>query len=273
MTSIRIYGKELIYRAVYELDELYSYKGDDFEPDINNEKSEMRFRKDILRLELYPDSSFCYSYYTWFTDSLQMQPNGDKLWDEIFRATYKPGYKGEPLYPHKRNTFQIIKNRTKGNMTVYDFFDGENYIYEDSLPDFNWNITDSTATKSGYESVLALCTSHGRDWNVWFSPELPWQDGPWKFSSLPGLVIEASDAEKFYTFRLKEISQLDNPIQPWVRNPKKTTCIKFIEDRFQYLKTLDGGSILEAEFGIATNQSRNKSQRYRIGLEKNYNRK
>ena len=69
--AIKANDKGQVYRAVYELNEIYTYIGNNREPDISDERSEAKFRKDILRLELYPESSFCYSYHTWMTDSLK----------------------------------------------------------------------------------------------------------------------------------------------------------------------------------------------------------
>ena len=268
--AIKANDKGQVYRAVYELNEIYTYIGNDREPDLSTERSEAKFRKDILRLELYPESSFCYSYHTWITDSLKMEPNGDKIWDEMFFAWYRSGRSGERTYPHKRSNWLIEKNRLANTMTVYDFFDSQFYQYADSLlSPAGWIITDSVSTINGYDCIFATCSYHGRDWNVWFSPDLPWHDGPWKFSGLPGLVVSASDAEGLYRFELKEIYHVSQPVKPWIRKPKKTTRQKFLKENFEYLKQLDGGAI-SAEFDIKIDSSPDKPKRYRIGIEKDY---
>lgn len=269
-SSIEANDKEQVYRAVYELNEIYSYIGNDWEPDLSDEKSDVKFRKDILRLELYPESSFCYSYYTWMTDSLKMEPNGDKIWDEMFFAWYRSGASGEPTYPYKRSNWLIEKNRSTDNMTVYDFFDSQFYQYSDTgLSSSDWVITYSVSNINGYDCMLATCSYHGRDWEVWFSTDLPWQDGPWKFSGLPGLVVSASDVEGLYRFDLKEIYPVSKPVKPWVKKPKKTTRQQFPKELFEYFKTLDGGGIT-AELGIKVDSSPDKPKRYRIGIEKDY---
>lgn len=269
-SAMQANDKEQVYRAVYELSEIYTYIGNNWEPDLSDEKSEVKYRKDILRLELYPESSFCYSYHTWMTDSLKMEADGEKIWDEMFFAWYRGGRSGEPTYPHKRSNWLIEKNRSDGSMTVVDFFDGQFYQYADTVPaPSDWIITDSVSTISGYDCILATCSFHGRDWNVWFSTDLPWYDGPWKFSGLPGLVVSASDAEGLYKFTLKEIYPVSEPVKPWAKKPKKTTRQKFLKERFEYLRQLDGGS-LTAQFDIKVDTSTDKPRRYRVGIEKDY---
>ena len=49
--------------------------------------------------------------------------------------------------------------------------------------------------------------------------------------------------------------------------PKKTTRQKFLKEKFEYLRQLDGGA-LTAEFGIKVDTSPGKPRCYRIGLEK-----
>lgn len=259
-----------IYRAVYEFNEIHTYIGNEWEPNPSDDKSEIKFRKDILRLELYPESSFCYSYYTWNTDSLKEVPNGEKIWDEMFRAWYHGDRSGEPAYPHMRSQWKILKNRGDDTMTVYDYYDNEHYQYTDSISSFDWVITDSVSNKNGYDCILATCSYRGRDWNVWFSTDLPWYDGPWKFSGLPGLVVSASDADSLYRFELKDIYPVSDPVKPWMKKPKKTSRQKFLKEKFEYLKQLDG-TALTAEFGIKVDTSPDKPRCYRIGIEKDYN--
>ena len=53
-------------------------------------------------------------------------------------------------------------------------------------------------------------------------------------------------------------------------NFNATTRHKFLKEKFEYLKQLDGGS-LTAQFGIKVDLSPTKPRRYRIGIKKDYN--
>jgi hypothetical protein len=43
---------------------------------------------------------------------------------------------------------------------------------------------------------------------AWYAPSIPVQEGPWKLSGLPGLVIEAYDDKKDLYFLVKSIKPL-----------------------------------------------------------------
>lgn len=57
--------------------------------------------------------------------------------------------------------------------------------------------------------VVHRATTHlgGRKWEAWFCRELPFADGPYKFSGLPGLVLEVSSEDKEYKFTANGIEQ------------------------------------------------------------------
>ena len=57
----------------------------------------------------------------------------------------------------------------------------------------------------GYICQLATCHYRGRIWNAWFSPDIPVSEGPWKLFGLPGLVLEANDADSHYTYKAIEL--------------------------------------------------------------------
>lgn len=256
-----IKGEGPMYRATYELDEIFTYISDTLD---------FKGRKDILYLDLYRDKSFCFSKYTWFTDSLDMSPDGDKQWMLLFKAAMKKDKGGPidyPSYPHYKNTFQVIKNRSDKTTKVWDFFDHQYYEYEDD-GDFSWCLSDSIQEINGYNCQMATCVAYGRHWTAWFCPELPWSDGPWKFSGLPGLIVAAQDSNGFYKFNLVGISDKFKPVKPWVKDAKKTKSQDFNRLKYKYLLNLDG--ILNAELGIKVDYKPGAAKRYRIGIESDY---
>jgi GLPGLI family protein len=65
-----------------------------------------------------------------------------------------------------------------------------------------WELTKETKNIKGYSCMLARLSYGGRDWDVWYTLDLPIQNGPFKFHGLPGLVVMAEDSTKSYIFSL-----------------------------------------------------------------------
>lgn len=83
-----------------------------------------------------------------------------------------------------------------------------NYLVEEEAPKINWKISKDTTSFSGVKAQKATAYFKGRNWIVWFAPELPFQSGPWKLNGLPGLIIEAYDEKKEVQFAFAGIDQV-----------------------------------------------------------------
>ena len=95
--------------------------------------------------------------------------------------------------------------------------------YTEPLGEIQWEIGDSTKNVLGYECVMATANYHGRDWSVWFSPEIPMQEGPWKLTGLPGLILEATEStgqHGFVATGLESSNQIIYPIYPYPQYDK-----------------------------------------------------
>lgn len=191
---------------------------------------------DIIHLELYPNQSFCYSKYTYELDSLTSTPQGVRIFDELITASLMKEGPERRSFPHRKSTFLVWKNLKTAKICVKDNIGGDYYFYQDSSSDFKWDITDETKTVNLYSLIKATCNYHGREWIVWFSPELPWHDGPWKFCGLPGLIIEAYDKNKLFNFNLDRIIQCDKPVTDWVNNYLHTDRKSFSRNKYKYYK-------------------------------------
>jgi len=108
--------------------------------------------------------------------------------------------------PSTTFSYRIIKNYPKGNLTFIDHIPSDTYKFEEKLDMFKWKLTNDTATISGYKVQKAFCNFGGRSWIAWFSLEIPYSDGPYKFNGLPGLIIKISDSQDQYVFELTSFS-------------------------------------------------------------------
>lgn len=68
-----------------------------------------------------------------------------------------------------------------------------------SLPE--WVLSDEEKEIEGYLCRKATARYLGRDWTIWYTEEIPLQNGPWLLWGAPGLIVDAHDAEDLFAFR------------------------------------------------------------------------
>lgn len=62
------------------------------------------------------------------------------------------------------------------------------HTYDEPLPAIEWELDDAVCGILGYRCMKARCSFRGREWSVWYAPDLPVIAGFWKFHGLPGMV-------------------------------------------------------------------------------------
>lgn len=106
---------------------------------------------------------------------------------------------------------EIYKNLHEGKTIVKDKLAGKNYVYQESQVLFEWSITSESKEYSGYQVQKATTSFAGRDYEAWFTMEIPLPDGPYVFSGLPGLIVELYDTQNHYHFSLLSVDKLEEP--------------------------------------------------------------
>lgn len=171
---LSVFAKAQINRFFYE------YK---FIPD-SNDKADVK--KEMMLLDIDKNGSNYYSRDKFVADStsmaeVQKQIKGGSGNINISRRD-SPGqvnYKVTKSYPDFK-TYLF----TRVSMDQYK-------VKEDQKPD--WKILPEKQKVGEYNAQKATTTYGGREWIAWFSTDIPFQDGPYKFYGLPGLIVKLED--------------------------------------------------------------------------------
>lgn len=178
-------------------------------------------QQDDMRLEIGKKLSKFYSRITFEVDSLWTTAEGRQVYrrraDEIFRRHSKTQSEEEGLrvlseLPSRKSDCIVYKNYPIGEMYVQDASGNDYFDYTDEFLPQNWQIHPDTMTHLGYHCQKATCTWRGRDYEAWFTSEIPVNDGPMKFFGLPGLIVKVADIDNAYIFELKGIEAKQKPI-------------------------------------------------------------
>ena len=143
-----------------------------------------------------------------YMDSLMMLYANES--PQVVLAKLMPAMNG--LSKHQFCSYYVFKNYPSSGTTVFlgNLSFGGSYKVSEKLQ-FEWKIDNATkAVILGLNCKKATCRYAGRDYEAWFTPDIPVSDGPYKFCGLPGLIVKLQDSEKEHIFELQEIKKVNN---------------------------------------------------------------
>lgn len=111
-----------------------------------------------------------------------------------------------------KSTISIYKKYDENKIIFTDRIGTSNIGYNDNFNDLNWQITNEKKKMTGYNATKAIVKFRGRQYTTWFTDEIPFQDGPYKFSKLPGLILELYDSKKYFHFLLLSFKKAENSV-------------------------------------------------------------
>ncbi len=201
----------------------------------------------LILLANATESKF-FSPETQYVDSLEYTPEGKEIYNQMKMAAFSSG--NIKSVPSRKLPMYILKSKTNGTTEVYDGQIAMMFTYTEPYETQNWTIEDSTKTILGYECGMATCNFRGRTWKAWFTTEIPIQDGPWKLSGLPGLILDASESTGQHSFTATGIHATQREIGPVIGKGhyEKTDRISMLKALRKFEENPEAG--LGAALGI-----------------------
>ena len=151
------------------------------------------------------------------TDYMQLDIDGRKSnyysqsikkTDSLINIIEKLNTSDFPKYNPNIN-YRISKDFRLNEVAIHIKFGNINFKIEETEKPA-WKIINEKKTISNYICQKATTNYLGREWIAWFTNDIPFQDGPYKFNGLPGLVVQISDSENEHSFELIQIKNIPN---------------------------------------------------------------
>lgn len=160
-----------------------------------NKDSLEKKNKEMTILDITKDKSIYRDYLAVSQDSI--------LKVEV-EAMQKAGTFKDLSKTIKQPKFAHVITKTYPSMDVSyaDYILQDKVSYKDEKP-FDWKVSSDKAKIGEYNTQKATTSFGGRNWIAWFTTEVPFQDGPYKFKGLPGLIVKVEDDAKNYSWELK----------------------------------------------------------------------
>lgn len=123
-------------------------------------------------------------------------------------------------------------DRKVGTITANAPMFGEVFLVKENITPIDWSLTDNTKNIADYTCYEAIGVFRGRTYSAWFTLDIPVSAGPFKFTGLPGLILEISDQDKEFSWHCKSIALLTPEKEQLIKEPtigKELTLPEFYE--------------------------------------------
>lgn len=191
------------YKTIDSYSLLFTYKYSFCE----EKKNPQSLRVSEMVLEVGEKYSKFYSTSNQFADSLYAVYANES--PEVAFGIILPKVRNLERHPFSR--FYVFKRYPNEEETAFislDMGSSSRYMVKEAIT-FSWKIDNNAkAVVLGYNCTKATCSYGGRNYEAWFTTEIPISDGPYKFSGLPGLIVKISDDNKEHNFELHEIKNV-----------------------------------------------------------------
>ncbi|SFO61670.1 GLPGLI family protein [Algoriphagus ornithinivorans] len=210
-----------------------------YEMEYARDKSDLTQKeKELMVLWVNSNKSLFQSYNGYLRDSvyhsyLNIASQIDKLGKQAGSVDINQMLQQMGQFPTAKNTYKILKSSNDQKILQYRKLFKTDYYFSESIANLNWVIKEDTKDIFGYTCNLALLDYSGRKFFAWFTPEIPFNDGPYIFGGLPGLILELYDSDCEYIFKLVGIEKRTIEFETlYPKNAKKI-------GRAQYFKLED----------------------------------
>lgn len=113
----------------------------------------------------------------------------------------------------------------------------KNFLVTDQI-NYSWEITNETKQIQNYTCYKATTSFRGNTFEVWFTPDIPINAGPWKWYGLPGLIVEATDTDQSVVYKLEKIEPLNETIPFPSKNLKRITLKEYFDKGEEALQAM-----------------------------------
>ena len=208
---------------------IYEYK---FVPDSTKIDS---LKTEWMYLDINKKGSKFYSKSTFESDSIVQESIKKQMASGMKSVSVSRSRNGGEI------NYEVEKTYPDYKIYLVSSIGNDSYkVSEDRKVD--WKISSEKKKIGEFETQKATANFAGRNWIAWFTTDVPIQDGPYKFSGLPGLIVEISDQTGSHKMELKGLKKITEAQQEELNTQGKD--IPFLKkkpidvNRQQYVKQL-----------------------------------
>ena len=169
-----------------------------------------RYKKDSTKSGYYKDTYYldiCKSGHSYFYSRARQYK------DSIQKARLSEGKHYTDVFASTRTLknglgWYVDKRFADGTYSYVTSLISSVYRADEKLEMPQWKLYQDTLTIAGYLCHKATAKVAGREWEAWYTLQIPINDGPWLLWGLPGLILHAKDSNAYFRFTCENVGEL-----------------------------------------------------------------
>lgn len=156
---------------------------------------------ELMYLDIKKDGSNFYSRQKFVSDSTRDAYFKKQIQMGSTNFNYRGGNSG-------KIGFSVSKSYPDFSVVLHTGIGNSRFSVKNEQP-VVWKILPDKKKIDKFDVQKATADFGGRTWTAWFSQDFPFQDGPYKFYGLPGLILELEDATGTHSFKFVGSKKFD----------------------------------------------------------------
>ena len=139
----------------------------------------------------------------------------DSIINESIKKQMASGMKSISVSRNRQGgevSYEVEKTYPDYKISLITNIGNDTYKVSEDRP-INWKISTDKKKIGEFQTQKATTHFAGRNWIAWFTTDVPIQDGPYKFSGLPGLIVEIADEKNSHKIELKGLKKITETVQ------------------------------------------------------------
>jgi GLPGLI family protein len=183
---------------------IYEYKY------IPNIKEKDTVRKDLMALDITDKGSVYQSMSKMERDSI-MNVKMELIMKNIQRGSTNLDF-SDGKFNRGTVNYTVVKEYPQYAVFLNERISSNQYKISSNKKQ-EWKISPDKQKIGNYTAQKATTSFGGREWIAWFTTELPFPDGPYKFHGLPGLIIKLEDTTGSHIMTMIANKKIESPKQ------------------------------------------------------------
>lgn len=153
---------------------------------------------------------------------LDIDKNATKFYDEEFLIIDSLNVLNKSKLQTKSESDQLLIRKTNSCENKQYHTHTYDYFVIKTNDKIIWKLENEVKKVKNITLQKATSTFGGRTWIAWFDANIPFQEGPYKFNGLPGLIYEVYDTQDIFHYSLVKNKNL----------PKTYDTTEFLETHY-----------------------------------------